>query len=162
MTLSSAKVIQHWWLINEYGALLEQYCQGENFKCSDKYLTQCHFVHHKSNMNCPGIEPMHDITRTILHMLHEEAEWNVTHIFTAVEAVWGVDVWFCLTATVWERRWTHEGAVQLNIVTGDFHTAIWPTMLNAAVSNGLRCIHFSGVAVTWRSQAFVHVLSHLK
>lgn len=37
-------------------------------------------------------------------MLHEAAERNLTHIFTAVEAVRGVDVRFCLTATVRERR----------------------------------------------------------
>ena len=64
----------------------------ENFKCSDKYLSQCHFAHHKSHVNCPGIEPRYDITCKVLHLLHEEAERTVTHIFTAVEAVWGVDV----------------------------------------------------------------------
>ena len=136
--------------------------RGENFKCSGKYLSQCHFVHHKSNMNRPGIEPMHDITRRILHMLHEKAEGNVTHLFAAVEAVWGVDIWFCLTATVRERRWAHEAAMELYIVRGCVYTAIWPTLLNAAVSNSLQSVHFSSVAVTWWSQAFVHILSHLK
>jgi hypothetical protein len=162
MTMLSTKVIQHWWQINEYGALLEWYWEGKTFKCSDKYLSQCHFVHHKSNMNCPGIEPMHDITCRILHMLHEKAERNVTHLFTAVEAVWGVDIWFCLTATVRERRWTHEAAMELNVVRGCVYTAIWPTLLHAAVSNSLQHVHFSSVAVTWRSQAFVHILINLK
>jgi hypothetical protein len=28
-------------------------------KYSEKTLSQCHFVHHKSQMDLPGIEPVH-------------------------------------------------------------------------------------------------------
>ena len=146
------------WVWSNDGMILT----GQNFKYPEKYLSQCHFVDHKSNKNCPGIEPRHDITCTILHLLHEAAGWKVTHIFTAVQAVWGVDVRFSLTATVWERRRTCEAATELDIVRGYIHTAIWPTLLHAIVSNRLQHVHFSGVAVTWWSQAFVHILSDLK
>jgi hypothetical protein len=52
--------------------------------------------------------------------------------------------------------------MELNIVRGGVHTAIWPTLLHAAVSNSLQGVHFSGVTVIGRSQTFVHILSHLK
>jgi hypothetical protein len=39
--------MEHWWNDSDRG----------NLTYSVRKLSQCYFVHHKSHMNCPGIEP---------------------------------------------------------------------------------------------------------
>ena len=43
---------------SEGEAMLEWYWQGEKPKYSDRNPSQCHFFHHKSHVNWPGIEPV--------------------------------------------------------------------------------------------------------
>jgi hypothetical protein len=44
------------WYMSEYGAAMELYWQG-NMKDTESYLSQCHFVHHKSHTDRPWCEP---------------------------------------------------------------------------------------------------------
>jgi len=51
-----ANIIKRQQSMNQYGALFEL-CLQRELKYLEKNLLQYHFVHHKSHMNWPGIEP---------------------------------------------------------------------------------------------------------
>jgi hypothetical protein len=95
--------------VNEYGSLVEWYWQGKP-KYSEKDLPQCHFHHHNSHMDWPGV--------VLWPLLWQAADWQPQprHDLKSSRSLAGT-----LSCTSWSRitsPYLPETVVVEGVVTG--------------------------------------------